>query len=312
MGKKPPVSLLDKTFFDNAGLTEMTFLYYYDYLREIAMTRFKWENLPETVDERYLEKILLERGRAIFFRDEVMGYLGLNVNAYGQLNQYGIPTMREAVSYAGGKINAEIMYRNVLTDKNSVIIYDNYLHNIIIEKLRMYARRLAQIDRTIDVNVNAQKTPVLIVTSENKRLSLKQVYQQYDGNEPVIYLDDGITPEDLPHVFNTQAPYISGDLIALREHILNDALGYLGVISQAGFKQERQTAQEIIQNNSNVVARRFSGLLMRQQAADEINRMFGLNVKVSYRENDIERMSDLFSQQVDETKTVIEEGEINE
>lgn len=46
-------------FFDSAGLNNYSYLMYYNYLVNIAESRFKYDNLPETCDPRYLEQTLV-------------------------------------------------------------------------------------------------------------------------------------------------------------------------------------------------------------------------------------------------------------
>lgn len=50
----------------------------------------------------------------------------------------------------------------------------------------MFAKRLYNLDRAIDVNANAQKTPVVIKCTQEERLTLMNLYKQWEGNEPMI------------------------------------------------------------------------------------------------------------------------------
>ena len=269
----------DTDFYDSASLTSNTFWYYYSTLLELAVTRFDWKNLPDTIDPRFLELTLISEGKALLFKDDVLEiFLGLQCTTDGKWDFYNIPKWRRAYASNG--------YQNVLDDTNSVIVYNNYLRMPGLQPLRMYAQRLTEIERTMDVNIIAQKTPLLIRCPETQRMTLKNVYEQYRGNQPVIFGDKNFSAEDSITVINTTAPFIAPELVQLKNQYLNDALGYLGIITQTGWKQERQTAQEVSQNNSNSVARRFSPLLMRQQAADKFNDMFpGQNVSVEFRED---------------------------
>lgn len=286
--ESPPVNILgmkfgnnglptDSNFDDSATMKRNLFMHYLNYLIEIAITRFEWKNLPDTVDDRYLELVLLCQGKCLFFKDDVVGYLVAACTATGINSFYNVPPLRMAYASNG--------YHEEYTDKDSVIIWNNYLRMEGISPLRIYAQRLANIEMTMDVNIQAQKTPILLIAPETQRLTLKNVYMQYSGDQPVIFGQKNFDPTESIQSISTGAPFIAPELIQLRNQILNDALGYLGVITQTGWKQERQTAQEVVQNNSNTVARRFSPLLMRQQAADQINKMFGLNIEVEFRED---------------------------
>ena len=147
---------------------------------------------------------------------------------------------------------------------------------------RMFARRLADIDRTIDVNISAQKTPVLIESDSNTLLSLKNAYKQYEGNFPVIFGKKGIA--DNVKVLMTGAPLVAPALQQLKQTIWNDALESLGIANHGADKKERVNTLEIQANQGGTIASRYSGLIAREQACDAVNKMFGTNIGVRYRE----------------------------
>ena len=149
--------------------------------------------------------------------------------------------------------------------------------------VEMYARRLYEIERTIDVNVKAQKTPILIRATENQRLTMKNLYMQYDGNEPFIFGDKQLDMDGIK-VLKTDAPYVADKLNILKRQIWNEALTYLGIENSNTEKRERLVSDEITSNLGGVAAQRFCRLNARRKAAEQINKMFGLNIQVDFRE----------------------------
>lgn len=265
----------DRQFWESAKLNNYTFRQYYNRLTELSISMFEYEELPESVDQRYMELALFGDGMAVFFKDEVLGFLVLRCAIGGQMNVYRIPTDRRAYAANG--------YNKKLTDENSVIIWNNMLHTPSMLDVEMFARRMYNLDRAIDVNANAQKTPILIQCEENQRLTLKNLYMKYDGNEPVIFGDKNINPNSLK-VLQTGAPYVGDKLYQLKTDLWNEALTYLGISNVSYQKRERLISDEVNRSQGGVVASRYSRLLARQQAFDEINRMFGLHIKVKFRE----------------------------
>ena len=154
-----------------------------------------------------------------------------------------------------------------------------------VRDAELYAYRLTNIDRTIDINIHAQKTPVLIRCDEKERLSLQNLYMKYDGNQPVIYGDKRLSAEPL-EVLQTNAPFIAPDLYELKVKIWNEMLTKLGISNVNYQKKERMITDEVQRGQGGTVANRYSGLMMRQQAADQINDMFNLNISVVYREDE--------------------------
>ena len=267
----------DRQFWESARYNNATFRYYYDRLIEMAVSRFEWKGLPDTVDTRYLELALLTDGKAVFFYDEVLGYLALRCAIGGQMSVYRIPLNRRAYAANG--------YQKSLTEKDSVIIFNNMLHTNSIYALELYAKKLYNLDRAIEVNANAQKTPILVQCDENQRLTLKNAYMKFDGNEPVIYGDKNLNPNSLK-VFQTDAPYVADKLFQLKTEIWNEALTYLGISNLNISKKERLITDEVARNQGGIIASRFSIEEVRKQGCKEIEKIFGLTgVDCVFRED---------------------------
>lgn len=255
---------------------QRTYLQYINRLTELSISMFDWKNLPDTVDARFLELALFNDGMAVFFKDEVMGYLGLQVMIGGALDVYRIPTTRTAFAQNG--------YQMKLDSSNSVIIFNNMLHTNSILDVKEMSKRLYEIQRTIDVNVIQQKTPKIITCTENQRLVMKNLYAQYMGNEPFIFGDKNLDLSGIK-TFDTTSPYVADKLYDLKTQYWNEALTYLGISNVNTVKKERMITDEVQRNLGGTIASRYSRLFMRQQACEQINKMFGLNISVDYRED---------------------------
>lgn len=265
-------------FEQSAWMNNSTYMQYFDRLMELAVSMFEWENMPEEIDVRFLEISLFRDGKAVFFRDDDLDqYLALKCAVNGGFNVYGIPVNRRAYSPTNS-------YQKQLTDKDSVIIYNNYLHTNSLREVKNFAMRLYNLDRIIDVNANAQKTPVVILCGENQRLTMLNLFKEVDGNAPVIYGDNNI---DLKNVtaLSTGAPYVADKIYQLKTQIWNEALTYLGISNTNITKKERMITDEVVRNMGGVIASRYSRLDVRKKACVEINKMFGLNIDVSYKED---------------------------
>lgn len=255
---------------------QRTYLQYVNRLTELSISMFDWKNLPETIDARFLELALFNDGMAVFFKDEVMGYLGLQVMIGGTLDVYRIPITRTAFAQNG--------YQMKLDQSNSVIIFNNMLHTNSILDVQEMSKRLYEIQRTIDVNVIQQKTPKIITCTENQRLVMKNLYAQYMGNEPFIFGDKNLDLSGIK-TFDTTSPYVADKLYDLKTQYWNEALTYLGISNVNTVKKERMITDEVQRNLGGTIASRYSRLFMRQQACEQINKMFGLNISVDYRED---------------------------
>lgn len=263
-------------FWDSARLNNFTYFYYYNKLTELAISMFEWKNIPDTIDPRMIELALFAEGKALWFKDEVMGNLCLRCTLAGPFDVYNVPTRRRA--YAPSGYNAE---RDA---EDSVVIWNNYLRHSTKPDVEMFAMKLYNLSRTIDVNCNAQKTPILILCDQSQRLTMQNLYEQYQGNMPFIFGDQNLNPKDIT-VLNTTAPFISDKVYELFNQTWNEALTHLGITNQNYMKKERMITDEVIRNQGGTIASRYSRLDMRKKACKEINKMFGLNIDVEFKDD---------------------------
>ena len=264
-------------FSESAMLNNGTYGFYLSRLMELAVSMFEWKNLPDSIDPRFLELTLFGDGQAVWFKDDEMDmYLALQVIINGRLDVYRVPINRRAFAVNG--------YQKELDNKNSVIIYNNFLRTNSYQMCVLYAKKLYALDRIIDVNTNAQKTPVLIAVDENQRLTAENVYQKWDGNQPVIYGDKALDP-NMIRVLKTDAPYVSDKIYQLKTQYWNEALTYLGISNLNVQKKERLVSDEVVRSQGGIIASRYSRLEARREACRKINDMFGLNIDVDYRED---------------------------
>lgn len=264
-------------FGESAVMNNATYIQYFNRLVELSVSVFEWQGLPETVDPRYLELHLFQNGSVVYFRDEVMGDLCLDCIAKGQFDVYGNPISRRAYSSYN-------QYQKTLNESDSVIIWNNYLRQPSVLDVKMFAKRLYNLDRIIDVNANAQKTPVLVQGTEKQRLTLVNLYKEFDGNAPFIFGDKNLDLNSL-RAISTNAPYVADKLYQLKTQIWNEALTYLGISNLNIQKKERMITDEVQRNQGGTIASRYSRLEARREAVDKINRMFGTDISVDYRED---------------------------
>lgn len=257
-------------------MNNATYIQYFNRLVELSVSMFEWQGLPETIDPRYLELHLFQNGSVVYFRDEVMGDLCLDCIANGQFDVYGNPISRRAYSSYN-------QYQKTLDESDSVIIWNNYLRQPSVLDVKMFAKRLYNLDRIIDVNANAQKTPVLVQGTEKQRLTLVNLYKEFDGNAPFIFGDKNLDLNSL-RAISTNAPYVADKLYQLKTQIWNEALTYLGISNLNIQKKERMITDEVQRNQGGTIASRYSRLEARREAVDKINRMFGTDISVGYRE----------------------------
>lgn len=261
-------------------LNALTIADYYDRLRSLALSVFEWGGLPESCSARYLEQSLFSYGNALFVNDPTLGFLTVKCNPSGAFNIYD-----EAVSYRAYGIN----YSEEFDRKECVYIRNNYLEKPTDITVMLFASRLAEAERTIDVNIKAQKTPRLIRGTDKILNTLKNIWLDYDGNEPVIVIGKQVDMDSFK-VEDLTAPFVADKVQTYKREIWNECMTFLGINNNPNDqKKERMIVDEINANNDLININAQSMLLTRQEAAKQINKMFknpdgsALNVTVRMR-----------------------------
>ncbi len=271
---------------ENVLMNQNTYWMYLWRLLDLSMSVFEWRNLPKGVDPRMLEFWLMRNGFCVFFYDEDLksstlaennapeGYAVLQALINGPWDMYNYPTKRTAYAVNGLNVN--------LDETNSVLIFNDYLRVPIFPTLQLYAQRLAEIDRTIDVNVMNQKTPKIIRCNDKQRLTFKNIMMQAQGNVYWILGDKNIDLKDVD-ILDVTAPYVGNELQILKHQYWNEALTFLGVENVTTEKKERLVSNEVMSNMGDVEAQRFVRLNARKNACNQINELFELEVDCDFR-----------------------------
>lgn len=141
--------------------------------------------------------------------------------------------------------------------------------------MELFALRLYEAEQTAMVNIKAQKTPVLLLMDEKQRLTMENLYSQYEGNRPVIFGDKNSLGENVIKAINTQAPFIADKIIDYKKEIWNEALTFLGINNIMVDKKERLITDEANSNNELINLNLQSYLAPREEACRQFNEKFG-------------------------------------
>ncbi len=259
----------------------------FDRLMMVAMSVFEWKNLPPSVDEVYLEKVLLTYGSILFFKDEDMVqshegegvYLTLKFMASYQRDVYGYPIVRRA--YSDDHMN----YRENLTNVDSVIIYDNVIKTIFSDIIYDFAVHLIEIKDVIKQNLEHQRTPYIIGASDEMKAEIESFFSHKRRNKPYFIVKDKFA-KDLKEalaVYPTSANFIGDKLQDYYNSVWNEFMVMVGVGTNATPKRERLVASEVHSVNEQSEIFALTRLKTRQRSVKLINKMFNLNIEVDYQ-----------------------------
>lgn len=248
----------------------------------MALNVFKWDGLPEGIEERFIESTLFDYGKILFFRDPAMSYMALRCGQGPNLDVYGEPLFWRAEG-----LNYNKQYHR---DK-CVLIENNKLRTPTRETLFYFVRKIYEAERAMDVNLQTSKMPWVIVCDEKKVLTYKEVFRKIDDNEPAIFGASGLSL-DAVQVLPTRGEFICNELMDFSHGVENKLLTFLGVDNLPVDKKERLVSGEVSSNDQQVMVNAEIMLEARKRACVKINAMYGLNVSVELRHKPKEEKAD--------------------
>ena len=288
----------------SALLNNVTAMDWFTRLQLIAMNIFEWEGLDEIFGygaTRMLEMSLFNFGRCALYKDPNKGYLVLNANPSDTLNVYNLPTKLNLWSVGYDK--------NVAFD-DCVYVQNNYLEYPTATTITLFANRLYETDRTMDVNRFGLKTPILLEGDEKSMLTLKNIYMQYSGNMPVIFGRKNFNMTDKINSINTKVDNLLSDLEDHKHDILNDCLTYLGINSANTDKKERMITDEVKSNDDFIKYCLDVFLKPRRDACKRLNEKYKLNIKLKVNSEILKNSEELFMLGGDEFGEVYDDNQI--
>ena len=265
-------------FIDNVMMNDNTYFDYLERLKKIALSMFVWENLPESMNQRYLEECLFYKGMASLLYDENFGFINTQCCSNGQINIYGLPTSLHCFSFGYNtdrKLYTGLKNENA-TKEDCILVMNTWEKVPTASTIQLFAYRLYEAERCCDVNIKNSKTPLLIKVDDSQRLTLENLYSQYDGNRPVIFGDKNSLDINTLQALKTDVPFIADKVMDYKKDIWNEALCFLGINNLAVEKRERLVSDEATSNNELINMNLQSFLIPRQEACKQFNELFGL------------------------------------
>ena len=267
-------------FTDNALVNDATYFDYLERFKKIAMSMFEWVNLPKSMNSRWLERCLYYNGQASLLKTKDYGFINTNCASAGKINIYGLPSELNCYSFEfqeNRKLYVGLNPINEVSEEEEAILVLNNWEGIpTAQTMELFALRLYEAERTCDVNIKAQKTPVLVVVNEKQRLLMENLYSQYDGNQPFIFGDSEQFDTNMLKSISTNAPFVADKIMKYKKDIWEEALTFLGVNSIVTAKKERLITDEANSNNELINLNLQSFLAPRLEACKQFNEKFHL------------------------------------
>ena len=269
-------------------------------LLNILMYSFSIEGLPDSCNERFFKLNLIFNGYAALIKDPDIGYLSLGVRPTvnsSQLNIYGEFPDVMAFGWNGfNKQYTNYMYGTDNTDAEAVICRDNDMMYPMINIIWMYAKRLTDTMRTLDITARKLKTPYFITCDEAQKSSIKKILDDVDFNQDSIIANRSTMPNE----FNVLQTGVQPESVrVLWEHYSNlesEIRTFLGINSAANLdKKERLVVDEAQANDILTDINIQYRLKSYKQFCDTVNNLWGLNISFVSNIDIVEKQAEIDS-----------------
>lgn len=279
-------------FRDAILMNNQTYVDYLERMKKICLSMFEWENLPDSMNARFLEMCLFYNGQAALLYSDDYGYINTMAADGGYINIYGLPTEINCYSY---RFNERRSLYTVDTGaekgEECILVMNNYERVPTTTSVSLFAYRLAEAQRVADINLSSQKYPILLTTDQRQLFTLKKMYEEYDGNTPVIFADKNVISPDALKAIKTDAPFIVNDIMDYKREIWNEFLTFMG-LQNLSEKKERLISNEVDSNNELINMNLQALLIPRKEACRLFNEKYGL---AGDKAIDVKVRSDLYN-----------------
>lgn len=271
---------------------------YFYHLKGLAISRFRWNNLPEGILSRNIEIALLEDGYAIIqkikkdYKDQDDKLLVKGTPTYKQIfgaithkNMFGEPLKikKQSYIYNGNEKEKGVDSGEELTvGEDCFVIWDNYTYYPLLFSVKGFAEQLTAITATEKVNLNAQKTPIILSANPETIKSVKTMLNDFTDDKPFLILKNDFKETNPIETVSTSAPYLVDKLSIYKNRIYNEFYSQLGIHNANQDKKERLVVAEVGANDDPVEVTRNNYLNCRKESVETMNKLTGLNVSVQY------------------------------
>ena len=275
---------------------EQNFHTYFKLLTNKCLSLFKWENLPETVDERFLMTQLILNGKVCWFNHQGRIY-ALNGAPGGEPNVYYEPqTFIVANPIIGSKT---LTIRNkdgnesidgldgvlmALTDIDYELTPAAHggLYGLIYQTAGLLADNISSLNVA---QINGRATVAFTADTEALAESAEEVLKDIYSGKPYRVLSEDIlnkitaTPLSSSGQNNTIMT-----LIEAHQYILASFYNEIGIAGQWNMKRERVNTAETELMKGSLDVSVYNMIKNLKSAVEKINELFGTDIKVELNE----------------------------
>ena len=262
--------------------------YFQRYLIQKILSVFKFENMPETWAKDYFLYTLFIFGYVTVFNTDIFGIIPQHCSLAG----YDVFYRPKRCIVANPLINKT---RDLRIGQNCELIKMQPDYRGAWDIVSYYADLMSLTSESIAINlINSKFAYVFAADSKTGAESLKKLYDQIASGNPAAFADKQLFKEDgspswVMFANNLRQNYIGSELLEDLAKIDSRFNTDVGIPNVNIAKNSGVSESEVMSNNIDTKSKAALWLETIQDGVKKVNNMFGLNIKVSLRFDDVER-----------------------
>lgn len=238
----------------------------------LSCNRFKWESkdiAPLNRMSRLIEYYLGTKGQCFIDLEEMDVKQGVMT---GNFDSYGNPEKFNLMDYNG-------KHSKIVNADNVIWIKNNDFCIPTIYFIIKYCNRINKIEKTMDLNIDAQKTPFIIETDPLINYSVKNMFNDIENMANCVLIDQKKGLSDNIKILDLNVPFLVNQLYDQKINEENELMRFLG-IDTVQEKNSHLLYAEI--QSSNEIVDNFTDIFVEQRkTALKIAKEKGIDLKLS-------------------------------
>ena len=269
----------------NTALVE----YYTRYLFQKVISVFEFENLPEEWADNYFKYVLFGSGVIAVIYTDKYGVICQDCGLSGFDVFYQPTRCIIANPHLPGLKEFKI-------HENCEIIKLQPDYGSVMDLVTTYADLMALALETTGANLlNSKLSYVFFAENKTAAESFKKLYDRVASGEPMAVIDKNLLMEDGTPAWqifthNVGQNYITDRLLNDMKTLEDQFNTVIGVPNANTQKRERMITDEVNANNVDTQCRVNLWLETMNKDIEQVNRMFGTDIKVKYRYDDLTKV----------------------
>jgi len=249
---------------------------YVKYMLNRSLAMFKYHNLPDTIPQEELEKMLQCAGGCVWYKHENDLYV-FNATLGGEGDVYNRPT-KAVISNPALKLTTEC-----IIDEDCVFMKNDSMCMGLVPMYQKYCTILNETDITmILATINKRIQMLLSANDDNTVASAKKFIENIENGKLGVIAESKLFDSLKTNTVATSNTNSLQDIYQLQQYVKASMYNEIGLGASWNSKKERLAVAEVETNSDNLYPLVDDMLNNRRKALETINEMFGTDIQVEF------------------------------